>query len=155
LLLPFLMLKAELSSKNDKHQRDMRSRLRMLENDLSGRYKDGNKRGPKPPEDANIRKLDTINRDLTDCHCQVLWKRPQAWQLAVKGLTTAAAAFWEHLPANDQPQFSAAHEFIMSGLDLLKVKCEGMESYTHVTLERLNLQREVVRCLTDFAVRRC
>lgn len=145
LLLSFLVLRSELSPKTDRHQRDLRDKLRNLEHALSQRYKDKGSASDSPAAaDANLLELDSINRDLTDCHCQVLWKRPQTWQNAVTRLTQAAAAFWGRLPTEDRGFFDELHRTLLDRLGFLKIKLEGMENYTHITLERLNLQRDVV-----------
>lgn len=143
LLLPLLILRSVVSRQADEHQRGLREKLRRLESALSQRYKDRIK-GPGAVTDENLWELDGINRDLTDCHCQVLSKRPQAWQNVVSGLLHAAAGFWEKFPDPEKEPLEKLQETLLSRLDFLRIKLEGMENYTHVSLERLNLQREVV-----------
>lgn len=170
LLLPFLILNSILSSDNDIQQRKSREKIRQLENALSARYRDP--KSPMPsytvedddpelglmgqtvpgPQPRNQKvddhlELDEINQKLTDCHCQVLWKRPQAWQNVVGRIQDAAKAFWENMSEEDRdiPGFAELHDSIVSRLRFIGIKLEGLENYTHVSLERLNLQREVVR----------
>lgn len=142
ILLPVLVLNRELSSENDQKQRAAREKVRELENQLTGRYTMDAATGHAPYEDL---RLDTINRELAECQCQVMWKRPQAWRNVVKGVEEAAACFWDNLPIEQKtPSLQCLHRSILSRLDFIKVKLEGLDNYAHVSLERLNLQRDVV-----------
>ncbi|KAK4168219.1 hypothetical protein QBC43DRAFT_228731 [Cladorrhinum sp. PSN259] len=172
LLLPFLILNSTLSSDNDIQQRKSREKIRRLENALSARYRDPKHSIPSytaedddpelgitdqtPPQPKKSKaddhlELDKINQELTDCHCQVLWKRPQAWQNVVGRLQEAAEAFWGNLSEDDRnlPGFAELHDSIVSRLRFIGIKLEGLENYTHVSLERLNLQREVMHSILD------
>jgi hypothetical protein len=142
LLLPVLMLRHGLSFKNDETQRDARKKVRRLERALSGRYKVGAAEGNGLEDDLT---LDAINHDIVDSQSRVLWKRPQAWQNVVDRIESATRCFWEHLPADQKgPQLESLHHTLMNRIDFIKVKLEGLEHYAHVTLERLEVQREVV-----------
>ncbi|KAK4167923.1 hypothetical protein QBC43DRAFT_297175 [Cladorrhinum sp. PSN259] len=145
LFLPFLMVYKALSSENDKKQRDLREKIRKLEFALSARYHDKVDRAQTYAAERDL-ELDAINKELTACHCQVMQKRPQAWQNVVKRLQEAAKAFWESLSddVRDMPGFQELHQCIVSRLEFIQIKLESLESYTHVSLERLCLQREVM-----------
>lgn len=92
--------------------------------------------------------LDKIDCELTDCQCQVLQKRPQAWKNAVTRMRKAATCFWKGLAEEEKTlDMKKLHHVIMDRLDFFSVKLEGLENYTHVSLERLNLQRQVVSVL--------
>ncbi|TVY67506.1 hypothetical protein LSUE1_G008439, partial [Lachnellula suecica] len=76
MLLPLIIFSHDLSYKTDIKQRDAREWLRRLENAISmrneiresdGYWKEG------------LMELDGVNRDLVECHSQVLWKRPKAY----------------------------------------------------------------------------
>lgn len=142
LLLPVLVLCSELSAKNDETQREQRRLLRTLENRLTQRYQMEPAAGYSPETDPE---LDDISRQLANCQCMVLQKRPQAWQNVVERIRSALDFYWVHLPHEQKsPELQDLHETLESRLDFLSVKLEGLENYAHVTLERLNVHREVV-----------
>lgn len=141
-LLPILMLRQELSLENDNMQREVRAKIRMLENALVKRYKFGGGATYGSEDDLT---LDAINHILADSQARVLWKRPQAWQNSVRRMREAMVSFWEHLPDKDKRQeLEKLHLDLLSCLDYVKVKLEGLEHYSYVSLERLNMLREIV-----------
>ncbi|EAQ89218.1 hypothetical protein CHGG_05837 [Chaetomium globosum CBS 148.51] len=93
LLLPTIILSHDLSMKNDQKQRNARQWLRDLETAVSMRSE------VLEEENKYIRgtmiDLDQINMDLVECHSQVLWKRPQAYQEIIRGVCQAMDRFWE------------------------------------------------------------
>lgn len=142
LLLPVIVLCNELSAKNDETQRIQRRRLREIEKSLTGRYQMKPAAGYTPETDPE---LDDISRKLADCQCMVLQKRPQAWQNVIKGARSALQCYWDELsPVEKVAGLQDLHETLESRLDFLSVKLEGHEHYAHVSLERLNVHREVV-----------
>lgn len=141
LLLPVLILCNEISAKNDEIQREQRRRLRTLENRLTQRYQMEPAAGYGPETDPE---LDDISGQLADCQCTVLQKRPQAWQNVVDRVRSALKCYWDHLPDKQKrPELQNLHESLESRLEFLSMKLEGLESYAYVTLERLNIHREV------------
>lgn len=150
LLLPTLFLTIQLSTENDNGQREIRASLRRLEMALVQRYMKPVMLGhiAKETDEELLKKgpqLDTINGELAKLHCTAMWKRPQAWQNVVRRMVEASEQFWK--AAEDDiktPELTKLHREICSTLQLLTVKLEGLESYTYVSLERLNLQRQVV-----------
>lgn len=142
LLLPVLVLCHELSSTNDEKQRKQRRRLRRLENALSQRYEMTAAAHFGPETDPE---LDGVSRELADCQCEVLQKRPQAWQNVVKTTQAALQFFWQQIPEQEKtPALTDLHQTLESRLAFLTIKLEGVENYAHVTLERLSIHREVV-----------
>ncbi|KAK5657410.1 hypothetical protein OQA88_2980 [Cercophora sp. LCS_1] len=141
-LLPMLVLTNELSS-NETDQREIRDELRKLESAVSGRY---NTNSAERNEQETSVKLDSsITRDLADLQCRVMWRRPQAWQNAVRRLSDAMTTFWDMLPPEDQTsELRCLHKSILSRLDFTTARLDGLESYTQVSLGRLNIQREVM-----------
>lgn len=142
LLLPVLVLCRELSSKNDEKQREQRKELRKPESALSSRYQviPASLYGTETDLD-----LDKISTQIAKCQCEVLQKRPQAWQNVIDRVQEAAACFWECLPEERKdPALRELHKTLLSRLNFLTVKLEGIENYAFVTLERLNIHREVV-----------
>lgn len=153
LLLPVLVLSRELSAKNDVTQRNARDQLRRLESALTGRYNPTAVGAVPAPgyavtggADGELT-LDAIKHDLIECRSRVLWKRPRAWQNAIDRLVLAAGFFWCHVPDEfrTQPGASRLHYTLVSRLDFMKAKLEGLEHYADVSLARLDIQAEEVR----------
>ncbi|KAI1341422.1 hypothetical protein F5Y15DRAFT_431189 [Xylariaceae sp. FL0016] len=147
MILPVLVLCRELSPQHDQLQREYREQVRQLESALSQRYdiKPADNYAPETDED-----IDGVGRKLTQTQCNVLQKRPQAWQNVVSRATKAVEQFWDHLPGKDKsPDLERLQETLLGRLEFFAVKLEGLESYTHVSIERLNMQREVMHSLID------
>lgn len=143
MLLPILTLCHELSSSNDKKQREKRSELRKLDAALIARYSMPPAAHYGPEIDPE---LDNISKTIAICQSEVLQKRPQAWQNVVDNVRNATFYFWDHLPAEDKsPELRELHDALVNRLEFLTVKLQGLENYAHVTLERLGSLREVVR----------
>lgn len=147
LLLPIIILSHDLSSKTDQKQRDARDWLRHLENAVSMRDEILENEGYVKHD---VMDLDQINRDLVECHSQVLWKRPQAYQENIVGIECAMRRFWDM--AESDPRYGGRggevdklHRSMIARLDFYKAKLKGAEHYAHTTLERLNIQRAAVR----------
>lgn len=149
LLLPIIMLTREISAENDVRQRLARDRIRGLENALDGRYSGPAAAGYTPTEDLT---LDSIKKIIVECRSEILWKRPQAWQNAVRRTQEASNHFWENLSEDwKTPEMRKVHQSLMSRLDFMTTKLEGLESYAHISLERLDfLREEVNRLVTLF-----
>ncbi|KAJ9137286.1 Magnesium transport protein CorA [Pleurostoma richardsiae] len=146
LLLPVIVLSRDLSSKNDQKQRDARDWLRRLEHAVSMRNEIQEDEGYV--RDA-VMDLDQINRDLVECHSQVLWKRPQAYQEIIEGVARAMARFAEKKlpPGGDwrgdpgMRELDRLHRTMAARLEFYQAKLKGIENYAHTTLERLTIQR--------------
>ncbi|KAI0099280.1 hypothetical protein GGR51DRAFT_552019 [Nemania sp. FL0031] len=149
LLLPILLIH-HLSAKNDEDHREVRENIRRLEGALSQRYQINAAIGYGPEREID---LDSLNQQLTECQCRVLQKKPQAWRNALDRVERATRAFWEALRdySNDKPDFQlqAIHRGLLSRLDFLAGRLDSLESYAHVSLERLKSQREVMLSILD------
>lgn len=145
LLLPIIILSYDLSSKNDEKQRAARDWLRRLEHAVSMRNEIEEDEGYV--KDGKL-ELDAVNRDLVECHSQVLWKRPQAFQEIVAEIDKAMGKFWDQLDEGRKadPQLEMLHKSMLARLDFYVVKLKGIENYAHTTLERLKIQRDAVSC---------
>lgn len=146
LLLPVIILSHDLSAKTDQKQRDARDWLRRLEHAVSMRNEIADGEGYVKKD---VMDLDQINRDLVECHSQVLWKRPQAYQEIILSIELAMQRFWEK--AEDNPKYGGRggevdklHRSVIARLDFYKAKLKGVENYAHTTLERLSIQRGAV-----------
>lgn len=138
LLLPIIILSHDLSSKNDKRQREARDWLRRLENAITLRNEIDEK------EVYSDFDVDGINRDLVECHSRVLWKRPQAYQEIVKEVKEAMTKFRTELSDERKEALASLDSSMVSRLEFYRVKLTGMEHYIHTTLERLHIQRQAV-----------
>lgn len=148
LLLPVIILSHDLAPKNDVKQRTARDWLRNLEHAVSMRA-DVLEEESKYITGEGVVDLDQINRDLVECHSQVLWKRPQAYQEIIRGLHGALDRFWER--ARDDPAYGGAggevdklQRNFRGRLEFYQAKLKGTENYAHITLERLAIQRAAV-----------
>ncbi|KAI2639685.1 hypothetical protein GGS26DRAFT_541109 [Hypomontagnella submonticulosa] len=139
LLLPMIILSHDLSHKGDTRQRDARDWLRRLENAITMRNEIDER------EVYSDFDVDGINRDLVECHSQVLWKRPQAYQEIVKEIKDAMQKFMEYVPEERRTKtLTALHNNMLARLEFYRVKLTGMEHYIHTTLERLHIQRQAL-----------
>ncbi|KAK0646562.1 hypothetical protein B0T16DRAFT_413742 [Cercophora newfieldiana] len=144
MLLPVIILSHDLSAKNDQKQREAREWLRKLEHAVSMRDE------VLPEESRYIKEsmvdLDQINRDLVECHSQVLWKRPQAYQEIILSMQKAMDIFWDKACNNliyggQGGEVDKLHRSMHSRLVFYQAKLKGIEHYAHTTLERLQIQR--------------
>ncbi|KAK4174383.1 hypothetical protein QBC36DRAFT_347967 [Triangularia setosa] len=151
LLLPFLLLNQEISISHEIQQRDTREQSRKLEIAISQRYQMAAAPNYLDQEEVD---LDSISQKLTDCHCQVLRKRPQAWQEAVRRLKEACECYWKNLSDEDRKRegLEQMHNTLASRLEVIMIRLEGLEHYTHVSLDRLALQREMSRLSMELAL---
>jgi hypothetical protein len=89
--------------------------------------------------------LDAINRDLVECHSQVLWKRPKAYLEILLCIEKAMENFYEKLPEHRKDASMRKLQASMEArMDFYRVKLQGIESYAYTTLQRLDIQRSAV-----------
>lgn len=139
MLLPIIVLSHDLSPKVDIRQRDARDWLRRLENAITMRQEIDEK------EEYTNFDVDWINRDLVECHSQVLWKRPQAYQEIIKEMKLGMEKFKSRvLITKNTKALKALHSSMGSRLEFYRMKLTGQEHYIHTTLERLHIQRQAV-----------
>lgn len=155
-LLPVIILSHDLSPKTDSKQRDARDWLRRLEHAVSMRNEIQEEEGYVK---ADVMDLDQINRDLVECHSQVLWKRPQAYQEIITAMQEGMDKFLRMLPPERGPlaledggkdlygfrDLRKQQRSMLSRLEFYYNKLKGTEHYVHTTLERLAIQRSAVR----------
>ncbi|CRK34758.1 hypothetical protein VD0004_g8491 [Verticillium dahliae] len=147
MLLPIIILSYDLSPRNDQKQRDARDWLRRLEHAVSMRDAIEEKEGYV--REDGVMEVDAISRDLVECHSQVLWKRPQAYQEVVAQMKEAMQKFWAQLPDErkagvEGAQLDKLHRSLLSRLDFYTAKLVGIENYQATTLERLHIQRSAL-----------
>ena len=89
--------------------------------------------------------LDAINRDLVECHSQVLWKRPKAYLEILAGIERSMSKFFVKLGEERRNlEMRQLHSSMLARLDFYRIKLQGIDSYAHVTLARLDIQRSAV-----------
>jgi hypothetical protein len=143
MLLPIIIFSHDVSFKTDIKQREARDWLRRLEHAVSMRSEIEEKEGYVK---EGVVDLDAVNRDLVECHSQVLWKRPKAYLEILRGIEMAMGRFDERLPpARKDDMMTKLHASMFARLDFYRVKLQGIESYAYTTLQRLDIQRSAVR----------
>jgi hypothetical protein len=142
LLLPIIIFSHDVSFKSDIKQRDARDWLRRLEHAVSMRNEIEEKEGYVK---EGVVDLDAINRDLVECHSQVLWKRPRAYLENLAEIAASLTKFLERLPEERKDEqmrkLSASME---ARMEFYRIKLQGIDSYAYTTLKRLDIQRSAV-----------
>lgn len=142
MLLPIIIFSHDLSFKTDIKQRDARDWLRRLEHAVSMRSEIEEREGYVK---EGVVDLDAINRDLVECHSQVLWKRPKAYLDILLCIEKAMKNFYEKLPEHRKDASMRKLQASMEArMDFYRVKLQGIESYAYTTLQRLDIQRSAV-----------
>ncbi|KAL2074460.1 hypothetical protein VTL71DRAFT_8238 [Oculimacula yallundae] len=142
MLLPTIIFSHDVSFKTDIKQRDARDWLRRLEHAVSMRSEIEEKEGYVK---EGVVDLDAINRDLVECHSQVLWKRPKAYLEILRGIEGAMLKFYKGLPEHRQDKsMKALQDSMLARMDFYRVKLQGIESYAYTTLQRLEIQRSAL-----------
>lgn len=142
LLLPIIIFSHDVSYKSDIKQRDARDWLRRLEHAVSMRSEIVEKEGYVR---EGLVDLDAVNRDLVECHSQVLWKRPKAYLEILDGIKTAMIDFNQRLPENRRGDaMRKLHASLLARMEFYRVKLQGIESYAYTTLQRLEIQRSAL-----------
>ncbi|ERS97220.1 hypothetical protein HMPREF1624_06551 [Sporothrix schenckii ATCC 58251] len=149
LIFPTILLGHDLDSTMDDKQRKARHWLRRLEHAITDRNEiDASERY------SNF-DLDEMNRELVECHSQVLWKRPQAYVDTLDEIEKAMTKFrdarerllrdgqlFAHLgdPATEVA-LDKLHRSMLSRFDFFRQKLKGIRHYAHTTISRLDIQR--------------
>ncbi|KAH8815605.1 hypothetical protein F5884DRAFT_772905 [Xylogone sp. PMI_703] len=142
MLLPTIIFSHDVSFKTDIKQRDARDWLRRLEHAVSMRSEIEEKEGYVK---EGVIDLDAINRDLVECHSQVLWKRPKAYLQILAAIEKSMGRFHEKLPESRQSEgMRKLHASMLARLDFYRVKLQGLDSYAYTTLQRLDIQRSAL-----------
>lgn len=145
MLLPIIIFSHDVSFKTDIKQRDARDWLRRLEHAVSMRSEIEEREGYVK---EGVVDLDAVNRDLVECHSQVLWKRPKAYIEILRAIEMSMEKFYEKyekLPEERRDgEMRKLQASMMARLDFYRVKLQGIESYAYTTLQRLDIQRSAV-----------
>ena len=142
MLLPTIIFSHDFNYTTDIKQRDARDWLRRLEHAVSMRSEIEEKEGYVK---EGVVDLDAVNRDLVECHSQVLWKRPKAYLRILDVMENAMKSFEQGLPPPRQsPEVRKLHRSMMARMEFYRVKLHCIDSYAYTTLQRLDIQRSAV-----------
>ncbi|KAH8817387.1 hypothetical protein F5884DRAFT_249042 [Xylogone sp. PMI_703] len=137
MLLPTIILNNMTSMRIDMNQRDNRDMLRGIENSLAMR---GGGAG-----DEWALNLDAINQDLVDCRAQVLRYSATAYIGTIDAFKETMRLFMTMVPeTRKDANIEKIHSEILYGLEFHRRRLIGIESYVKTTLERIDVQRNVL-----------
>jgi hypothetical protein len=151
MLLPILICSQVLSLKGDLRQREARETIRVLEKTVTSAahvYTD--------PDLTKQEKIDLglINKDLVDCHCKALRKRPEAYLDIVSAMQDALRDLQQQWPESRKQQISSQHLSLEARLRFLKAKLQGISTYRQVTIARLEMLQRLVQNLVSLSIAR-
>lgn len=151
MLLPILICSRDLNMEGDLRQREARETVRILEKTITNAaqfYTD--------PDVTKEEKIDLglINKNLVDCHCRVLWKRPEAYLDIVSTMQVALAGLQAQWVDSPRAQISSQHLSLEDQLRFLKVRLQGLSSYRQVTIARLEMLQGLVQNLVSLSIAR-
>jgi hypothetical protein len=151
MLLPILICSRDLNMEGDLRQREVRETVRRLEKTITNAaqvYTD-----PDVTRQENI-ELGIINKELVDCHCKALWKRPEAYLDIVSTMQKALADLNDHWSDKRTAQISSQHLNLVARLRFLTVKLQGISTYRQVTIARLEMLQRLVQTLVSLSIAR-
>ncbi len=145
MLFPFIIISHYDFAKMELRQRDTREWLHKIERSLThhrtapgfhGSYKD----------EQGLINFDQIILELTECHTQVLKKRPYAYLRVLDGFDEAMSMFEKENSERCEivTEQRYIHLRLSFRIDFYRKKLHGQEYYQSVTLERLEVQRSAV-----------
>ncbi len=151
MLLPILICSRDLNMEGDLRQREARETVRVLERTITSAaqiYTD--------PDVTKQDKIDLglINKDLVDCHCRALWKRPEAYLDIVSTMQNALKDLQEQWPPSQREKISSQHSSLEARLKFLRVKLQGISTYRQVTIARLEMLQGLVQNLVSLSIAR-
>lgn len=142
LLFPVIILSHLISMKTELDQRESRTLIRRLEQAIS--VDEATTGEPSYYNDGMI-DLRAVARDLTECHRRVLHKRPALWFKILGAMEDAMQSFWTNIPSNEKTEdMERLHSSLQDRLSLQRARLVGLNNYTSVSIERLDIQRSMV-----------
>jgi hypothetical protein len=151
MLLPILICSRDLNMIGDLSQREARETVRVLEKTITNAaqvYTD--------PDVTKQEKIDLgiINKDLVNCHCRALWKRPEAYLDIINSMQDALTDLQEQWSEERKEQISSQHLSLEARLRFLMVKLQGISTYRQVTIARLEMLQGLVQNLVSLSIAR-
>jgi len=151
MLLPIIICSRDLNIEGDLRQREVRETVRILEKTITSAaqiYTD-----PDVTKEERI-ELGLINKELVDCHCKVLWKRPEAYLDIITTMQHALTDLQKLWPNSIRDQISSQHSSLEARLRFLRVKLQGISTYRQVTIARLEMLQGLVQNLVSLSIAR-
>jgi hypothetical protein len=146
MLFPVIIISNYHSAKIELRQRDARERLRKIERALT-HHRTAPRFHSSYKDEQGLINFDQIILELTECHTQVLKKRPYAYLRVLDGFDEAMSMFEKENSERGEivtEQQRDTHLRLSSRIDFYRKKLHGQEYYQSVTLERLEVQRSAV-----------
>lgn len=143
MLFPIIIFSHDMDLRVDLRQRHTRDWLRRLEHAVSLRSEIIEEKEGYVQKDGPL-DLDALNRDLVECHSQVLWKRPKGYLEIVDGFQKTLSIFEPRVNKERKAGLMKLHRSMEARMDFYKCKIQGLESYSRITLARLEIQRSAV-----------
>jgi hypothetical protein len=151
MLLPILICSRDLNMEGDLRQREARETVRRLEETIINAaqvYTD-----PDVTKQERI-DLGIINKELVDCHCRALWKRPEAYLDIVSTMQDALLDLEDQWSDERRVQIASQHLNLAARLRFLRVKLQGISTYRQVTIARLEMLQRLVQNLVSLSIAR-
>jgi hypothetical protein len=143
LLLSMVLFGHDSSFESDIKQRGVREWLRRLEHAIAMRPELEEKEGYMK---YGVVDLGAMNRDLVECHAQVLWQRPISYLRIIDSFKEALELFYNNLPEKRKiPEIKETQTSMLSRLEFYRKKWQGIDTYAATTIERLEIQKSSVR----------
>ncbi|KAK2772739.1 hypothetical protein CKAH01_13823 [Colletotrichum kahawae] len=93
--------------------------------------------------------LRAMASDLTECHLKVLLNRPGPYFKILSAMDDAMQSFWANIPSDEKTEdMKRLHFSLQDRLSLQRARLVGLDSYTSVSIERLDIQRSMVSFIT-------
>ncbi|KAN0116700.1 hypothetical protein V8E51_002677 [Hyaloscypha variabilis] len=146
MLFPVIIISHYHSAKIELRQRDARERLRKIERALT-HHRTAPRFHSSYKDEQGLINFDQIILELTECHTQVLKKRPYAYLRVLDGFDEAMSMFEKENSERGEivtEQQRDTHLRLSSRIDFYRKKLHGQEYYQSVTLERLEVQRSAL-----------
>jgi hypothetical protein len=133
MLVPMLVLSSRIGPRQEKHQREARKNLRVVEVALDAHMRSS---GHEPMN------LDKINANLVACHSRV-WKHPAASHIVIDrmgDILSDISRFWQG-PENQQDLVQQINSRYIDRVIFIRDQLRGIESHCHTTLLMMDMAR--------------
>jgi hypothetical protein len=148
LLLPTIIFSHDMSNKIEGKHKKSRDWLQKLEHAVSLRTDFEEENGYLDKD--GLVDLDSITRDIVECHAQLLWRRPSAYLDILDGFEEALGKFLSRLPDERLESIRMQQASTEDRIDLYRKKLKAMNIYCDVTLARLEAQRQAVSNINQY-----
>jgi len=143
--LPIIIYSHEVSSKSETKQRDVRDKLKMMEHILS---MNADSVLMEKHVSESVTDLDALRGDLVVFKRIILQKRPSAYIRILDYMSETALEFYGKFPRGRQLEMERVYDSLLPRLDLYRKKWQGIETYAHTNMTRLDLSSDLVNLLS-------